>query len=60
MGWLEGLPDDYTYRQTADWEVDGTSDSYYSLDLVSATDRFPVSFQEFVLGKIFGEEYAAS
>lgn len=54
---LRKLPSDCTFNQhrgrekMLQWSREGTS---YSLDLTSATDRFPITLQEKILGVILG------
>jgi hypothetical protein len=56
---LKDLPDDRTYDQNRCFE--GNSQSrYFSFDLTSATDRFPIGFQEIVLRQIFNEKYSGA
>jgi len=57
---LKGLEGDCTFRQTKPQKylVEGP---YYSLDLTSATDRFPVEIQEIVVRELTqSPEYAAA
>jgi hypothetical protein len=58
---LACIPEDCTFSQgekvISHLSKDGP---YYCFDLKSATDRFPVSFQEIVLAKIIGEKRAAA
>jgi len=56
---LKAIPEDCTYEQgdkVSSWLCkDGP---YYCLDLVSATDRFPATFQRDVLAKFIGKKRA--
>lgn len=61
MGLLKSLKTDATFNQDAKLVPSPDGDSfYYSLDLSSATDRFPVSLQEAVLGCLIGKEKAGA
>jgi hypothetical protein len=54
---LSNIDCDRTYTQDPVHQWDG-SNKFHSLDLSSATDRFPVSLQTKVLREIFGHEFA--
>lgn len=54
---LKGLPGDRTYCQTEGF-IGIPTDSYWSLDLTNATDRFPLGFQKIVMEEIFGKQYS--
>lgn len=59
---LESIPADQTFNQGAglrDLPLDGTR-TYYSFDLSSATDRFPVELQRELLSYSLGEEKATA
>lgn len=61
MGLLKKLSTDATFNQDARLVPSPLRDSfYYSLDLSSATDRFPVLLQEKILGLLIGEEKAGA
>nr|DBA06981.1 TPA_asm: RNA-dependent RNA polymerase [Unuamitovirus cefi 1] len=53
---LRNLPCDRTYTQSpfAKWEEN--SENYFSLDLSSATDRFPVTLQARLLSEMFSDQ----
>jgi hypothetical protein len=60
---LRSIPNDYTFDQQAGGKYLSTltpRGSYHSLDLTSATDRFPMDLQEAVLSLLTNKEYAAS
>lgn len=57
---LRQFPSDCTFDQGSRlWSLK-PEDKFYSMDLSSATDRFPIKVQEFVLGVLIGEEKAAA
>lgn len=61
MELLKKLSTDATFNQDAKLVPRPSGDSfYYSLDLSSATDRFPVLLQEKILGLLIGEEKAGA
>lgn len=61
MELLRKLKTDATFNQDAKLVPSPLGDSfYYSLDLSSATDRFPVLLQEGVLAEMIGEEKAGA
>jgi len=60
MRFLKNLKADCTYDQTKAIPVKSPGHKYYSFDLKSATDRFPIGFQEMVLGVIYNSTYAAA
>lgn len=60
MRFLKSLKADCTYDQTKAIPDKAPGHKYYSFDLKSATDRFPIGFQEMVLGVIFNSTYAAA
>jgi hypothetical protein len=56
---LAAIPEDCTYEQgdkVSNWLT--KEGPYYCLDLTSATDRFPASFQKDVLSKFIGQRRA--
>jgi len=55
---LKKFPCDRTFTQNPfhNWENDG--EAFYSLDLSSATDRFPITLQERLLGHIYDKDIA--
>lgn len=58
--WLSRIPQDCTFDQTK-WIgklVPTPGSSFHSVDLKTATDRFPIEFQELMLSIWFGKEYA--
>jgi hypothetical protein len=61
---LRAIPQDCTYDQHSGISqmLRGSSNvgKYYSIDLKSATDRFPVELQEKVLSRMFNERYASA
>lgn len=59
MGFLRKVPGDMTYNQLGSLSHLPKSGPYYSMDLSSATDRFPVELQRAVLAQLVdSEEYA--
>lgn len=57
---LKTIPGDCTYDQTSRLGKIVARDSFYSMDLTSATDRFPVEVQEYILGHLYGRTPAAA
>jgi len=55
---LKGIRTDMTRNQLGSKSVLPDSGPYHSLDLSSATDRFPVVIQEAVLAAMINPEYA--
>jgi hypothetical protein len=53
---LKGIPMDRTFTQSPfhDWKDDGNK--FWSLDLTSATDRFPLFVQTKIISSIYGKE----
>jgi hypothetical protein len=60
MDHLRGLKPDCTFNQGSFRATLPNKGPYYSFDLSSATDRFPVLIQEAVLGWLISPEYAAA
>nr|WEU70942.1 MAG: RNA-dependent RNA polymerase [Hangzhou mito-like virus 4] len=62
MGVLKRIPNDLTFKQGKAPSVLylEPGNSFWSIDLKSATDRFPIQFQELVLQSLFGAEYASA
>jgi len=59
MAYLAKIPTDLTFNQFGVEQIPSNpNSSYYSLDLTAATDRFPVSLQEKILGCLIGKEKA--
>jgi hypothetical protein len=58
METLRDIGGDCTYQQADRAKLLEGASSYFSLDLSSATDRFPVELQELLLSKIIGSERA--
>jgi len=58
MNKLHNLPCDRTYTQSPfhQWEIN--NESFWSLDLSSATDRFPVELQKRLMARIFDMKLA--
>lgn len=58
MNKLQNLPCDRTYTQSPfhKWEIN--NESFWSLDLSSATDRFPVELQKRLMARIFDMKLA--
>jgi len=54
---LSGIDSDFTFRQD---KVAGHlgKGPYYSLDLSSATDRFPITIQKMVVKYLVNQEYS--
>nr|WLK77423.1 RNA-dependent RNA polymerase [Suillus luteus mitovirus 6] len=61
MNLLKHFDSDRTYTQdpNAKWDF-GNTDSFWSLDLSSATDRFPISLQKRLLTRIFDQKISNS
>jgi len=55
---LRQIPGDMTYQQDKAFDHLPKEGPYFSFDLTSATDRFPVSLQRLVLNRLIGEEKA--
>lgn len=55
---LKKIPADRTFVQAEGMTFDPSSDSYHSLDLSSATDRFPMQLQKELLSVLIGPEKA--
>lgn len=55
---LKRIPSDRTFVQAEGLAFDPSSDVYHSLDLSSATDRFPLQLQKELLAALIGEEKA--
>lgn len=60
MGFLKRLRPDCTFNQGSFKAKLGKVGPYHSLDLTSATDRFPVWLQRAVLAEMISGEYAAA
>jgi hypothetical protein len=60
MGLLRGLKSDCTFNQGSFKATLSAKGPYYSIDLSSATDRFPVDLQVAVLGELTSKEYAGA
>lgn len=58
MALLKGLKPDCTFNQGSFRATLPNKGPYYSYDLSAATDRFPVTLQKIVLGRLISEEYA--
>lgn len=58
FGLLRTIREDCTFNQASFLEVLPRHGPYYSFDLTSATDRFPVQFQVEVLSHLVSREYA--
>nr|QJX15643.1 putative RNA-dependent RNA polymerase [Pea associated mitovirus 1] len=54
---LKGIKEDYTFNQQGVGKV-LRQGPYYSLDLSSATDRFPLDFQKIVVENLVSKEYS--
>lgn len=57
---LRLLPNDMTYNQAGVISVMRNKPCYYSYDLSSATDRFPISLQEGILSSLIGPQRASA
>lgn len=55
---LKKIPSDRTFVQAEGLTFDPLSDSYHSLDLSNATDRFPMQLQKELLSHLIGQEKA--
>jgi len=56
---LKGLPQDCTFNQNSPlMKLTDDDEPYYSFDLKSATDRFPMSIQKLVIEQLTDEEYS--
>jgi hypothetical protein len=57
---LKRIPQDSTFDQSGNLEklVPSDGSSYHSIDLSSATDRFPIAVQFALIETLFGTEYA--
>lgn len=55
---LKGLPCDRTFTQDPKHNWERNQEKFYSLDLSSATDRFPIALQVKVLREIIGHQRA--
>lgn len=58
MRTLRTMSNDMTYDQLGIEKFLGKWESYHSLDLTAATDRFPVSLQRRILSKLTTDQYA--
>lgn len=57
---LKSFPSDCTFDQGSRlWQLK-PEDKFYSMDLSSATDRFPLKVQEFILAALIGDDKAAA
>lgn len=59
---LKGIPEDCTYDQLKSLNVlqKTPGHRFWSFDLSSATDRFPLDFQYKIISEFFGRSYADS
>lgn len=58
---LSRISQDCTFDQTKWFDhLDSQNDFYDSIDLTTATDRFPILLQKEILTVLAGEEYASS
>lgn len=57
---LKEIKQDCTYDQGSFYNKLPRNVTYHSLDLSNATDRMPVSLQEFILSEVIGSEKAAA
>lgn len=55
MNILRNLPGDFTYQGDVAKHLSAGRGPYFSFDLSSATDRFPVEVQRFVMERLFGK-----
>lgn len=55
---LKRIPSDRTFVQAEGLTFDPSSDSYHSLDLSNATDRFPLKLQKALLSYLIGHDKA--
>jgi len=55
---LRSIPEDRTFDHGNRAPGKSENNSYWSLDLSNATDRFPIGFQSEVLRQMFGEQYS--
>lgn len=53
---LSKLPCDRTFTQDPNHNWDVNKDHFHSLDLSSATDRFPIKLQQKLLGVIYNDK----
>jgi len=60
MNLLKHFNSDRTYTQDPSNEWEDNGHSFWSLDLSSATDRFPIYLQKRLLVRVFNEEFANS
>jgi len=60
FAFLKQVKGDCTYDQGDFTRWLPANGPYYSLDLTSATDRFPIEIQETVLSELIGQENAAA
>lgn len=60
---LKMIPSDRTFTQSPIFDHEGyipCTDKYHSIDLSSATDRFPLRLQEDILNILYNSEYIGS
>nr|QIR30265.1 RNA-dependent RNA polymerase [Plasmopara viticola lesion associated mitovirus 42] len=58
---LKKIPSDRTYSQNPKFHIQhSTKNNFHSIDLSSATDRFPVEFQVQILKELYNEQVAQS
>lgn len=58
FSYLRRIKTDMTFNQLQSRSVLPDQGPYYSLDLSSATDRFPVEIQKVILGEMIGKDYS--